>query len=474
MRIAFVHSFPQEYHGIMYLAAALKAAGHECEVFVTSLEKNILGELARFAPRLVGFSCTTGEHLAMARLAGRVRRELGAMTVCGGAHATVCPEIVEHEGVDAVCVGEGEDALCELAAAMERNGEIAEIRNLWVKRGGAVVKNEPRPLREDLESLPRPDWSLYYKYRFLREKTTKTFIGSRGCPFRCTFCTDPYFQSLYRGKGRYLRMRDPRSFAAEIREQKEILHFATVTFDDEVFVWNRDWLREFLPLYRREVGLPFFCGVRADTLTEAIVGELGEAGCYGMSFGVESGSEFVRNEIGGKGISNEQIVSAARWVKARGIILRTTSMFCMPGETPARAWETVRLNVDCRVDHPFAYVYQPLPKTGMYDYAKARGYLGDGFSFDRLEPLHLGDNPLRLEKKGEILNIQKLFYLAVRHPRLIPLLRLLVKLPPNPLFNGIFKICLVRNYSRYKKLGLRKTLAIALKTRGIAQEVEPL
>lgn len=111
MRIAFVHSFPQEYHGIMYLAAALKAAGHECEVFVTSLEKNILGELARFAPRLVGFSCTTGEHLAMARLAGRVRRELGAMTVFGGAHATVCPEIVEHEGVDAVCVGEGEDAL---------------------------------------------------------------------------------------------------------------------------------------------------------------------------------------------------------------------------------------------------------------------------------------------------------------------------------------------------------------------------
>ena len=90
------------------------------------------------------------------------------------------------------------------------------------------------------------------------------------------------------------------------------------------------------------------------------------------------------------------------------------------------------------------------------------------------EPLHLGDNPLRLERKGEILNIQKLFYLAVRHPRLIPLLRLLVKLPPNPLFNGIFKICLVRNYSRYKKLGLRKTLAIALKTRGIAQEVEPL
>lgn len=473
MRIAFVHGFPQEYHGIMYLAAVLKAEGHECEVFVTSLEKDILGALARFKPRIAGFSCTTGEHLSMARLAARVKRDLGAMTVFGGAHPTVCPEIVEHEGVDAVCVGEGEDALRELVEALERNGEIAGIRNLWVKRGGAVVKNELRPLREDLESLPRPDWSLYRKYRFLREKTTKTFIGSRGCPFRCTFCTDPYFQALYRGKGKYLRMRDPRSFAAEIREQREILRFATVTFDDEVFVWNKEWLCEFLPLYRREVGLPFFCGVRADTLNEEIVGELRDAGCYGMSFGIESGNEFIRNEIGKKGITNDQILAAAGWVKGRGIALRTTNMFCMPGETPERAWETVRLNIACRVDHPFAYIYQPLPKTGMCEYAKAHGYLEEGFSFDRLEPLHLGGNPLRLKKKGRILNIQKFFYLAVTVPWLIPLLRLLVKLPPNPLFDGVFKLCLVRSYSRYKKLGLFKTFALALKSRAIEQEVEP-
>ncbi len=473
MRIAFVHSFPQEYHGIMYLAAALKADGHECGVFVTSLEKDIIGALSRFSPGLVGFSCTTGEHLQTAGLAARVKKALGAVTVFGGPHATVCPEIVEREGVDIACVGEGEDAVRELASAVERGGDISGIRNLWVKRGGAVVKNEPRPLREDLEALPRPDWSIYYKYPFLRGKSTKTFIGSRGCPFNCTFCTDPYFQALYRGKGRYLRMRAPRGFAEEIREQKEILRFSTVTFDDEVFVWNRGWLREFLPLYREMVGLPFFCGVRADTLTEEIVGELRDSGCYGMSFGIESGSEHIRNEIGKKGITNEQILAAARWVKARGIILRTTNMFCLPDETPERAWETVALNVACGVDHPFAYVYQPLPKTGMYEYARSRGFIGGDFSFDRLEPMHLNDNPLALEKKGQILNIQKLFYLAVTRPRLIPLLRLVVRIPPNPAFTLIFKLCLVRNYSRYKKLGLLKTLALAMRSRAIGQEARP-
>jgi len=473
MRIAFVHSFPQEYHGIMYLSAVLKAEGHECEVFVTALEKNILAELSRFRPDVAGFSCTTGEHVGMSKLASRVKKDCGAVTVFGGAHPTVCPEVVERDGVDAVCIGEGEDALRELVSTLARKGDITGIRNLWVKRGGSIVKNELRPLRENLESLPRPDWALYYKYQFLRAKTTKTFIGSRGCPFRCTFCTDPYFRSLYRGRGAYLRMRNPRSFAAEIREQKETLRFKTVTFDDEVFVWNREWLREFLPLYRREVGLPFFCGVRADTLTREIVAEMRESGCYGMSFGIESGSEFIRNEIGKKGITNEQILTAARWVKENGIILRTTNMFCMPGETPERAWETVRLNVACGVDPPFAYIYQPLPKTEMYEYARRNGFLDSNFNFDRLEPMHLNDNPLKLGKKGRIRNIQRFFYLAVTRPRLIPLLRILVKLPPNPIFDAIFKLCLVRNYSRYKKLGFLKTLSLALKTHVVEQEVQP-
>jgi anaerobic magnesium-protoporphyrin IX monomethyl ester cyclase len=473
MRIAFIHSFPQEYHGIMYLAATLKTDGHECEVFVTSLEKNLLGELARFRPGLVGFSCTTGEHVAMARLAARVKKNLGAMTVFGGAHPTVCPEIVEREGVDIVCVGEGEDALRELVSALERKGEIAGIRNLWVKKGSLVVKNEFRPLIDDLEKLPWPDWSLYYKYRFLKEKETKTFIGSRGCPFRCTFCTDPYFNSMYRGKGKYLRMRNPESFAAEIKEQKNKLHFRTVTFDDEVFVWNKEWLSEFLKFYREEVNLPFFCGVRADTLSEAVVRELRDSGCYGMSFGIESGSEFIRNEIGKKGVTNQQILEAARWVKGQGIILRTTNMFCMPEETPERAWETVELNVRCGVDHPFAYIYQPLPKTEMCEYARAHGFLDKNFNFDNLEPLHLNDNPLKLEKKRQILNIQKFFYIAVRHSWLQPLLKILVKVPSNPLFHGIFKLCLVQNYARYKKMGFIKTFILGLKSRSIEQDWTP-
>jgi anaerobic magnesium-protoporphyrin IX monomethyl ester cyclase len=473
MRIAFVHSFPQEYHGIMYLSAVLKGAGHDCRVFVTSLENDPVGEIARYNPRIVGFTMTTGEHLKMVGMAARLKEELDVVTVFGGAHPTVCPEVIEHEGVDIVCVGEGEEALLDLARGLEGGREITGIRNLWVKRDGAVVKNELRPLVEDLESLPLPDWSLYFRYPFLRKKSTKTFIGSRGCPFRCTFCTDPYFHSIYRGKGRYLRMRNPRSFADEIREQKEKLGFTTVTFDDEVFVWNKEWLREFLGHYRRGVALPFFCGVRADTLTEDVVRELKASGCYGMSFGIESGSEFIRNEIGNKGIPNEKILEAARWVKESGVILRTTNMFCMPEETPERAWETVMLNSDCRVDHPFAYVYQPLPKTKMFEHALGRGFIDPGFSFDSLEPMHLNDNPLRLEKKGEILNIQKFFYLAVRHPWLRPLIRLLVKAPPNPLYNLVFKLCLVRNYSRYKKMSFFKTLLLALKTRAVEQDASP-
>jgi len=84
--------------------------------------------------------------------------------------------------------------------------------------------------------------------------------------------------------------------------------------------------------------------------------------------------------------------------------------------------------------------------------------------------MHLNDNPLKLKRKGEILNIQKFFYLAVKHPWLIPILRIMVKIPPNPICNIVFKLCLLRNYSVYKKLSFFKTLILAIKSRNIEHD----
>jgi len=78
----------------MYLSAVVESARHECGVFVTSLENNILGEIRSWNPRIVGFSMTTGEHITMVKLASRIKKEMGAVTIFGGAHPTVCPDII--------------------------------------------------------------------------------------------------------------------------------------------------------------------------------------------------------------------------------------------------------------------------------------------------------------------------------------------------------------------------------------------
>lgn len=462
MKIAFIQEFWQEYQGIMYLSAIAKKHGHKVDVFIKG-EKDFEKKICKSRPNIVGFSMTTGGQIWSVDMAKRLKRKLKVPIIFGGPHPTVCPEIINEKPVDIVCRGEGEFALIELLHCLEHSKDIKRIKNLWVKKKNKVYRNEIRPLISDLDSLPMPDWSIYFKYKFLRNKETKTFTASRGCPYNCAFCTNPLFRKLFKNKGSYVRQRNADNFLEEIKRVKKSLTLKTITFDDEIFILNKNWLKEFLPKYKKEIGLPFFCGVRADLVNEEIVDLLKKYGCYGISFGIETGNEHLRNKLLKKGITNEKIVKAAHIIKKKGIILRTTNMLCLPAEDVDKTLETINLNIKCKVDHPFAYLFQPLPKTRAFEYAIENGYLPSDFDFDHLEELHLNVNPVILKDKNKILNLQKFFYLAVKHPYLLPLIKILIKFPPNPLYGMIFKVSLVRNYSTYKRLNFLTVIKLGFK-----------
>jgi len=462
MKIAFIQEFWQEYQGIMYLSAFAKQNGHKTEVFIKG-EKNLMENICSFQPDIVGLCITTGSHNWALNVSKQLKNKLNIPVIFGGPHPTVCPGIIEKDSVDIICRGEGEYALVELLNNLGKGKDITKIKNLWVKKDNKIYKNEIRPLIGNLNILPQPDWPLYYKYKFLKDKKTKTFTSSRGCPFNCTFCTNHTFRNLFAGKGNYVRQRSADNFLEEIKSVKKVINFDTITFDDEIFILNKEWLKEFLPRYKNEIGLPFFCGLRADLITEEIADLLKENGCYGISFGIETGNENLRNVILGKGVTNEKIIKAAEIVHKKGIILRTTNMFCLPAENIDISLETLMLNIKCKVDHPFAYLFQPLPQTKAFEYSIANGYLPKDFSFDQLEELHLNNNPLILKDKNRMLNLQKFFYLTVKHPFLLPVTKTLIKLPPNAVYDLIFKISLVLNYRTYKRLSLLTTLKLGLK-----------
>jgi len=275
-------------------------------------------------------------------LAGRLKQVLSASIIFGGPHPTFFPEIIDNPSVDIICIGEGELAITELADRLDAKEDFYDIENLWVKdTDGEIIKNPVRPLIQDLDGLRFPDRNIYYgKYPFLN-RSQKPFFAGRGCPFNCAFCFNYVLKDIYKDKGNFIRLRSPKNLIDEIISVKDTFGLKTVYLQDDTILFNREWLIEFLSIYRKEVGLPFVCLVRADLMDKEIARELKRSNCYSVFFGVETGDEKMRKRLLKKDIDNAQIIETARILKKYKIKFRTYNMLGLPGEElgrPLKRW----------------------------------------------------------------------------------------------------------------------------------------
>jgi radical SAM superfamily enzyme YgiQ (UPF0313 family) len=200
-------------------------------------------------------------------------------------------------------------------------------------------------------------------------------------------------------------------------------------------------LRELAEKFPREVGLPFFCNVRANLVTPEKIALLREAGCASVGMGLETGNPSLRNEILKRNLSDGQIVEASRIIRETGIQLLTTNMVGLPGGTLANDFETLALNHACRPAYANAFLYQPYPRTELGEYAREHGYV-EG-SLDDIDPSAWERSVLRFstsEEKRQIENFNKLFALATEWPWLTRLVRWMIKLPPNRFFRLAYKL----------------------------------
>ncbi len=281
MRVLFVlEQVDYEPHGIMHLSSALKGAGHEVALAVDGLEDPL--EVAkRFQPAIIGYSVITGSHRYYYELNRRLKEGIEFFSVFGGPHPTFFPEMIEEEGVDGICIGEGEGAMVDLANALEDGDLALDIPNWWFKVDGQVIRNPVRPYVADLDLLPLPDRDLVYaKDPISRRSKIKHFISGRGCPYDCTYCFNHALFDLYRGKGKRFRQRSVDNVLEEIAQVKENYPLEFVVFFDDTFVLSLEWLREFAEKYPQRIGLPFFCNTRANLVTGEQVHLLKQAGAW--------------------------------------------------------------------------------------------------------------------------------------------------------------------------------------------------
>jgi Fe-S oxidoreductase len=270
MRVLFViKQIDYEPLGLLYLSSTLRQAGHQVRLAVAA-EEDPVAVAREWQPGVVGYSVYTGSQTFYRDLNLRIKAAVpGVVSVFGGPHPTYFPEFIHEPGVDAVCLGEGEGALLDLVNAVEAGRPLSGIENWWFKRDGEVERNPLRPLEPDLDRLPFPDRELIYSYDpFTRQSGIKHFITSRGCPYNCTYCFNHALAALYRGKGRRLRQMSVDRVIEEVKGVQERYPLQFVVFLDDLFIVSTGWLRELAARFPREIGLPFFCNVRANLVNE--------------------------------------------------------------------------------------------------------------------------------------------------------------------------------------------------------------
>ena len=455
MKILFLQNIWREYFGVMHLSAALRAAGHEVENRVEPTVAGALRAVAQTDPHLVGFSFTHCEQAYVLAVGAAIKRVAPSIiTIAGGSHPTLHPELALREGIDIVCRGEGEQAMLDVVNHVAAGTSLADVPNLALKQNGGLNINPVRSLIEDLDRLPHPWRDGYYRYRFLRDNPVRFFFTSRGCPWNCTFCFNHAFRDLYPNKKHYVRHYSPERVMEEIREVARRWPMRIVRFEDDVFTLDKQRLAQFLALYVKEIRRPYICYIRAGE-SEETIRLLADTGCITVLFGIETGDQQRRNTLLKKGVTDEQIIHTAELLHRKKIHFFTTNILALPGETWDDALATVRLNQRIKAPDVWCSIFQPYAGLPITEQAISEGLL-DGLHDEAIGFNTFANNALKNPDGPRIFNLHKFFYPLVRWPWLEKIILPLTKLKPNVLFHYVWVFFYVYSYRQHAQVTWRR------------------
>lgn len=399
--------------GISYLSSILKRDGHSTELLVLSSERPAAAlahaaEAARRSqPDVVAFTCVSTQYPFIDDVARTIKRALpGAYLVIGGPHASLSPEAPAQSVFDAVCIGEGDEAMSELVAELAAGRRPSRIANMWHKGAdGSVERNPTRPFLQDLDRLPLPDRGMWLPWIHHSHFDTPSILLGRGCPHSCAYCSNHALRRL--ASGAYVRYRSPASIVEEIDEVARrflradrciYLEVETIGFDKKWTLELCDALRRYNETLARP--LKFFCNYRVSprSLDPEVFRALAAAGFGRLNIGLESGSERVRRDVLRRDYSNRDFFRAVQLARGSGIEVNLFNMIGIPGETLDDHLETVRLNREVRPSYSYTSIFFPYPGTDLHRACAERGLISGGVDvrLERVRPaLDLPEFPRR-------------------------------------------------------------------------------
>ncbi len=334
---------------------------------------------------IAGLSCVSQNFGAAINIADTVKRKTGVPVVIGGFHISLLPYTLAPS-MDIGVIGEGEQTFLELLDAFNKTGtlEEADLERIpgivFRRKGGELSLTTPRQPFKTLDILPFPD----------RETTKKSWqsiylFTSRGCPYRCIFCSS----SKFWGHARF--------FSADyvIDELAHIINkfpeSRIISFSDDLFIADRKRFRKIVEEIHRKgwaTERSFICNVRADYIDDEFCELLKKGGIRQVSFGLESANQRVLTELKCSTLTVDRCREAVDTLHRHGIVVHTTYIVGSPGETEAEARETFDFIyehiAEGKIAEALCNIMCPLPGTKLWDAALSAGIVSHDMEWSKL------------------------------------------------------------------------------------------
>jgi len=382
--------------GIAWLAAVLRENGFKDISLIDSManrysNEDIIDLLKKQGPDIIGISFGTQIRFSTFDLARLIKKNFPEVPlVVGGPHPTLTPQdtLENIPEIDIVVRGEGEVSFLNLVKEIEKKGALENVKGISFRdEKGGIVHNPDETAIEDLDSLPLPARDLlpmekYEQTTNLSKKRSTNIMTSRGCPYRCVFC------SVSEQWGHRIRQRSAKNVVDEIEFLLKSYSFlGGIRFFDDTFTINKPRVLEICDeIIKRKLNFVWECEARANTIDSEIVQAMKRAGCEFIDLGVESGSNKILKNIK-KDITVEQVIEAVKVIKKAGIGLKIFIMHGLPGETYEDIKKTVFLSRylchKLKADGATQGITIIYPGTELEKIAKEMGTLPKDFSWSK-------------------------------------------------------------------------------------------
>jgi radical SAM superfamily enzyme YgiQ (UPF0313 family) len=319
--------------GLRTISACLKREGHDVHLlflpksFMGRYENKTLDDIVKLSKEsnLIGISLMSYFFDNAIQITQKLKENCDIPILWGGIHPTIRPEECLNYA-DMVCIGEGEEALVELANRMA-DEPCNHVNSIWFKYNEKIIKNPIQPLAQPLDQIPFPDYD--YKTHFIldnqciqkmdKKMMIKYMHGdyvtmpTRGCPFGCTYCCNNMLNKMHSNQ-KTLRKRSINNIIKELVEARKLLPFIDHVnfYDDAFFFLSVNEIREFSENYKKNVSLPLYItGVNPLTLNREKLSLLVDAGLNHLKMGIETGSKRGK-ELYKRKDTNQQVENAAK------------------------------------------------------------------------------------------------------------------------------------------------------------------